>query len=292
MAKSLKNSRFFAGRTRSVVRHYKQAIGGLGVAVVLAVFALEALCFCADLLAFGLLFGQVMGDAKGMVAAGSISLLFPLVSYFGFRGLSSRFAEKERRERFTYLLLGVMGVFLVAVLAIRFPLEAAAVSDEGVSWAMTAAVYCLPPISSVIGALAASLTLHNPQVESRLRRCKAEARIANIKAEIATLEHSDPSRLREHVNDVYRSAFCEVDGLLNAALASCVAALVETHGMGVHDHIGKMKEVFATGLGLEDSRPAAFAPSSRQQLEEGREGEALGKAALLDKAGMVAVGTD
>ncbi|MBQ9001133.1 MAG: hypothetical protein IJ087_04690, partial [Eggerthellaceae bacterium] len=110
MAKSLKNSKFFAGRTRSVVRHYKQAIGGPGAAVVLAVLALEALCFCADLLAFGLLFGQVMGDAKGMVAAGSISLLFPLVSYFGFRGLSSRFAEEERRERFTYMLLGAMGV--------------------------------------------------------------------------------------------------------------------------------------------------------------------------------------
>jgi len=292
MAKSLKNGRFFAGRTRSVVRHYKQAIGAPGVMTILACLIMEAFCFSSELIAFGLLFGQVMGDFKGTIVAGSLSLLIPLVFFLCFRGLSSRFSDQEKRERLTITLLCMTGAFLLIVLIIRFPLEYSALSDEGVTWAMSAAVYCLPPIASALGAVTASLTLHNPKVESKLRRCKAEARIANIKAEIATLEHSDPSRLREHVNDVYRSTFCEVDGLLNAALASCVAALVETHGMGVHDHIGKMKEVFATGLGLEDSRPAAFAPSSRQQLEEGREGEALGKAALLDKAEMVAVGTD
>ena len=113
-----------------MLKSYRQAIGSPGVFVVVAVLVLEVLCFAADLMAFGLLFGQVMGDAKGMVAAGSISLLFPLVAFFGFQGLSSRFLDQRKRERLAVALLVAMGAFLLAVLAIRLPLEAVATSGR------------------------------------------------------------------------------------------------------------------------------------------------------------------
>ena len=188
--KALKNAAFFKSRNDNLLRLYKKAVGSPGAFVFIAVLVLEALCFAADLMAFSLLFGQVMGDAKGMVAAGAISLLFPLVAFFGFQGLTSRFHDRRKRERLAIALLAAMAVFLVAVLVIRFPLEAAAESDEEQAGRITALVYCLPPLSSVIGALAASLTLHNPQVKQKIEAAKLHVRIANAKAELAALEQT------------------------------------------------------------------------------------------------------
>lgn len=257
--KAAKNRAFFKSRNRDVLKSYRQAIGSPGVFVVVAVLVLEVLCFAADLMAFGLLFGQVMGDTKGMVAAGSISLLFPLVAFFGFQGLSSRFLDQRKRERLAVALLVAMGAFLLAVLAIRFPLEAVATSDEGADWLVTALVYCLPPLSSIIGALAASLTLHNPQVKLKTEQARLHAKIANVKAELAALEGNDPARFRAHVENVYRAAYCEVDGLMDASLSTCVGLLVQRHGMGVHDHLGSLFNRVEAGSERYDTRPAAFA---------------------------------
>ena len=119
-------------------------------------------------------------------------------------------------------------------------------------------MYCLPPLSSIIGALAASLTLHNPQVKLKTEQARLHAKIANVKAELAALEGNDPDSEIAREN-VYRAAYCEVDGLMDASLSTCVGLLVQRHGMGVHDHLGSLFNRVEAGSERYDTRPAAFA---------------------------------
>lgn len=264
--KQLHNSQYLKMRDKELMRTYNEAIGKPGLLAVLLIGALEVMCFLADLTAFGALFGQVMGDTMGMVAAGSVSLLFPLMSYLLFQSFASRFSNTVARERLSTVLLVAMFAFFLTSLAIRFPLEAAASSVDGVGWVMGAMVYCLPTVSSILGAFAGALYLHNPQLESKVRAIKLHTRIGDIKAELAALEGNDPSRLKEHVDRIYEAADCQVNGLLQAAVSESLGAMVSNHGFEVHDYLGGLVGSLSEGTGRYDSRPPLFCSAESKAL--------------------------
>ncbi len=264
-----KNGQYMKSRDASLMKLYKDAIGAPKMFVLGLIAMLEILCFLADLTAFGALFGQAMGDTIGKIAAGSISLLFPLGIYLCFNGIAGRFANRKARERLSVAILVAMVAFLLVTLVIRFPLEAAAASEDGVGWQMSAAVYCLPAISAVIGTLAASLMLHNPETELKIRTAKLRARITDMKSEIAALEGSNPEKLRNRLERIYRAGYCEVDGMMNSAIAESVGTLVARHGLAVHDYLGKLPGSPSGGTSRYDSRPPEFAAASIASLGAG-----------------------
>lgn len=263
---SKQNDKYLRKRNAKLIKHYKSVIGAPKLAEVALIVALELLCLAADLTAYGQMFGQVMGDAMGTLVAAAVSLLFPLMAYLCFRGMASRFRDRKDRERLSLGLLAAMAVFLLVSLVIRFPLEAAATSDEGANWLIGACVYCLPAISSVLGSLAAALTLHNPETEEKTRAAMLRARISTLKAEIATLKGNDPQLLRQHLDNIYRSAYFEVDGLMNCAIAESVSSLVAHQGLLVHDHFGRLLASSQVMTAQYDSRPPEFAPKPTPTL--------------------------
>lgn len=256
------NNKYTRKRNADLLRVYKKAIGVPQVFELALIVLLELLCFAADLSSFGKLFGQMMGDQGGKVAAASLSLLFPVATYFVVKLFASRLREQKTRERLGIVLLVLMGAFLLLTLALRFPLEEAAESEEGASAAMNAAALCLPAISSVLGSIAAALVMHNPEVDSKVRAAVLRAKISTVKAEIAALKGNDPQKLREHLELIYRAAYHEVDGLMNRAVAESVNALVPHQGLVVHDYLGRLVAPSQSGTDRYDSRPPEFVPQA------------------------------
>lgn len=277
---SYQNDKYHTKRNTNLIKLYKNVIGAPTLFEVAFIAALEVLCFAADFSAYGELFGQVMGDQKGMIAAGAISILFPLMTYLCSAGVASRFRDQKKREKLSVALLVAMLAFMLMSLVIRFPLEAAAASDDGASWAAGAFALCLPTLASVLGAFAAALTLHNPETHAKVGAAKLRAKISVVKAEIATLKGNDPQKLRQHLHTIYRAAYCEVDGLMNCAIADSVNALVARQGLAIHDCLGLLVGSPQGGTAQYDSRPAAFAkhdvpafarPEDKPELEKPQE---------------------
>ena len=127
-----------------------------------------------------------------------------------------------------------MVLLLVVALVIRFPLEYDVMSlGEGEeSWWVKACVLCLPPLASVFGAFAAGITLRNSAVEEELHRRRLQLLAANLQAELETID-AEGDGLREHVNEVYRKAFDQVEAQRRLAIAKCVSRLVQEQGQGV-----------------------------------------------------------
>ena len=255
----LKNGKYMKRRDIRMLKLYKEVIGKPTMAKLAMILVQESFCILADLFQFSTLFGQAMGDSIGMLAAASLSLFIPFASYKSFCGVADRLSSRGERERLDIAFLAATSALVLGSILIRFPLELAAESEDGIAWFLKAAVAAFPALASVLGGFEAALTIHHPELEQKVRIAELLLGVSDLKAEIAVLRGNDPSEIRQHLKQIYRGAYCVVDGMANQMVAELVAALVARHGLVVHDHFAKLQSAPSAGTGRYDSRPPEFA---------------------------------